>query len=518
MSDSIQVKPLAPFSTINYVTKDGEHCTATKNNGVVTVVSDKNGVKQLPLDKFMKEFIESLPKKGLENSPSMDTVSFSGNEQAAETKTVESKPESEPIQSDNGKVSKGVIAAIATAGTALIGAGIYLLTKGKNKKAIQEVTQDVTDKVSSLTDDIAEKTKAAVTAAAEKVKEGTVKVQEAATEVKEKAAPIAMDIKEKTVKAAEEVKTKIQETAAEVKEKAAPKVAEVKEKVSQAAEEVKTKVQEAFDSLKPVKAEETTAEVLTPDKIEIPAKPPKSKGKSKKQTPKTIAVQEEVKPETAKYPAKPAEAPKQDDAAKLADLQKQQDEIFEKQQKAQKEAIEKQNQQIQDDTNNVIAATLLMDDAFAGGGKKVADAAKDVIENAAQKLDDGVNIADDLFKKSVADDTGKYPFFEKVIKNEKDNVKDVPGVEDLFSSKTDDIFAKHGEDILNEPVDLLNKDVDSFGTYKNDFDGLSHQIDDVLSDSYDALKSDFYSGLDDFNSHIDDIGGIDGGFDDFGIM
>ena len=93
MSDSIQVKPLAPFTTINYVTKDGEHCTATKNNGVVTVVSDKNGVKQLPLDKFMKEFIEGLPKKGLENSPSMDTVSFSGNEQAAETKTVESKPE-----------------------------------------------------------------------------------------------------------------------------------------------------------------------------------------------------------------------------------------------------------------------------------------------------------------------------------------------------------------------------------------------------------------------------------------
>ena len=67
-------------------------------------------------------------------------------------------------------------------------------------------------------------------------------------------------------------------------------------------------------------------------------------------------------------------------------MQKQQDEIFEKQQKAQKEAIEKQNQQIQDDTNNVIAATLLMDDAFAGGGKKVADAAKDVIEILFDKL------------------------------------------------------------------------------------------------------------------------------------
>lgn len=474
MSDSIQVKPLASFTTINYVTKDGEHCTATKNNGVVTVVSDKNGVKQLPLDKFMKEFIEGLPKKGLENSPSMDTVSFSGNEQAAETKTVESKPESEPIQSDNGKVSKGVIATIATAGTALIGAGIYLLTKGKNKKAIQEVTQNVTDKVSSLTDDIAEKTKAAVTAAAEKAKEGTVKVQEAAAEVKEKAAPIAMDIKEKTVKAAEEVKTKIQETAAEVKEKAAPKAAEVKEKVSQAAEEVKTKVQEAFDSLKPVKAEETTAEVLTPDKIEIPAKPPKSKGKSKKQTPKTTAVQEEVKSETAKPAAKLAEAPKQDDAAKLAELQKQQDEIFEKQQKAQKEAIEKQNQQIQDDTNNLIAASLLMDDAFAGGGKKVADAAKDLADDALKATDD------------IMPNSGN--FFTKAMDN------------------------------IDEPVDFLSHDNYLADAYKSDFDGLSHQIDDVLSDFYDALKSDFYSGLDDFNSHIDDIGGIDGGFDGFGLM
>lgn len=441
MYDSIQVKPLAPFTTINYVTKDGEHCTATKNNGVVTVVSDKNGVKQLPLDKFMKEFIEVLPKKGLENSPSMDTVSFSGNEQAAETKTVESKPESEPIQSDNGKVSKGVIATIATAGTALIGAGIYLLTKGKNKKAIQEVTQNVTDKVSSLTDDIAEKTKAAVTAAAEKAKEGTVKVQETVTEVKEKAAP---------------------------------KAAEVKEKVSQAAEDVKTKVQEAFDSLKPVKAEETTAEVLTPDKIEIPAKPPKSKGKSKKQTPKTTAVQEEVKPETAKPAAKPAEAPKQDDAAKLAELQKQQDEIFEKQQKAQKEAIEKQNQQIQDDTNNLIAASLLMDDAFAGGGKKVADAAKDLADDALKATDD------------IMPNSGN--FFTKAMDN------------------------------IDEPVDFLSHDNYLADAYKSDFDGLSHQIDDVLSDSYDALKSDFYSGLDDFNSHIDDIGGIDGGFDGFGLM
>ena len=441
MYDSIQVKPLAPFTTINYVTKDGEHCTATKNNGVVTVVSDKNGVKQLPLDKFMKEFIEVLPKKGLENSPSMDTVSFSGNEQAAETKTVESKPESEPIQSDNGKVSKGVIATIATAGTALIGAGIYLLTKGKNKKAIQEVTQNVTDKVSSLTDDIAEKTKAAVTAAAQKAKEGTVKVQETVTEVKEKAAP---------------------------------KAAEVKEKVSQAAEDVKTKVQEAFDSLKPVKAEETTAEVLTPDKIEIPAKPPKSKGKSKKQTPKTTAVQEEVKPETAKPAAKPAEAPKQDDAAKLAELQKQQDEIFEKQQKAQKEAIEKQNQQIQDDTNNLIAASLLMDDAFAGGGKKVADAAKDLADDALKATDD------------IMPNSGN--FFTKAMDN------------------------------IDEPVDFLSHDNYLADAYKSDFDGLSHQIDDVLSDSYDALKSDFYSGLDDFNSHIDDIGGIDGGFDGFGLM
>ena len=77
MVDSIQGN-LPPFTTIKYVTKDGENCQATKNNGVVTVVGDKNGVRQLPQDEFMKEFIQTLPKVNLEKTPKADTVAFSG--------------------------------------------------------------------------------------------------------------------------------------------------------------------------------------------------------------------------------------------------------------------------------------------------------------------------------------------------------------------------------------------------------------------------------------------------------
>ncbi|MBO8430279.1 hypothetical protein IAC76_02720, partial [Spirochaetes bacterium] len=284
MVDSVKTNPVPPFTTINYVTKDGEHCTATKNNGVVTVVSDKKGVKQLPLDEFMKEFVESLPKMNLENSPSKDTVAFSGNDDAAASAAAAETTESAP-QTENKKMSKGVIAGIATAGALLIGTGIWLLSKGKNKKAVDELAQQITDKAGSLADDIAEQTQAAVAAAAENVKAGTAKVQEAAA-----------GAKEKVTNAAGQVKTKVQETVADIKEKAAPKVEEVKEKVTNAAEQVKTKVQETVESLKPAKVEKKQAvEVLVPDKIEMPDKTPKSKGKSKKKTPQNIVIQEEVK-------------------------------------------------------------------------------------------------------------------------------------------------------------------------------------------------------------------------------
>ena len=69
------MESLPKFSVVKYKTTDGENIVATKNNGVVTLVGDKKGVRQMPLDKFMKEFIATLPK--MERSPNADIATFS---------------------------------------------------------------------------------------------------------------------------------------------------------------------------------------------------------------------------------------------------------------------------------------------------------------------------------------------------------------------------------------------------------------------------------------------------------
>ena len=76
------VSTLKPFTTVNYTTKDGEHISATKNNGVVTLVGDKNGTRQMPVDDFMKEFVENLPV--LEKTPEKDTVEISKPAESAQ--------------------------------------------------------------------------------------------------------------------------------------------------------------------------------------------------------------------------------------------------------------------------------------------------------------------------------------------------------------------------------------------------------------------------------------------------
>lgn len=62
------------FTTIKYTTKDGEHISATKNNGVVTLIGDKNGVRQIPLEDFKKELIANIADIQLEKTPEKDTV------------------------------------------------------------------------------------------------------------------------------------------------------------------------------------------------------------------------------------------------------------------------------------------------------------------------------------------------------------------------------------------------------------------------------------------------------------
>ena len=76
MVDAIQ-----SFNEIRYVTKDGEHISATKNNGVVTLVGDKNGVRQMPLSVFMEqELVNNVQNINLERTPQKDVTSFQGRE------------------------------------------------------------------------------------------------------------------------------------------------------------------------------------------------------------------------------------------------------------------------------------------------------------------------------------------------------------------------------------------------------------------------------------------------------
>lgn len=78
---------LKPFEAIKYQTSDGENCTATKNNGVVTIRGDKNGVRQMTVEEFLPQFVKDQAAKGsLEKTPDKDTVSFSGAEEKPKKK------------------------------------------------------------------------------------------------------------------------------------------------------------------------------------------------------------------------------------------------------------------------------------------------------------------------------------------------------------------------------------------------------------------------------------------------
>lgn len=79
MVDSISAqKALPQFTTIKYTTKDGENITATKKDRIVTLSGDKNGIRQMPIDDFVKkELVENLQNVKLENSPEADTVDIS---------------------------------------------------------------------------------------------------------------------------------------------------------------------------------------------------------------------------------------------------------------------------------------------------------------------------------------------------------------------------------------------------------------------------------------------------------
>lgn len=87
MADPVSVQP--KFTTIIYETKDGEKVSATKKDGIVTLVGDKNGTRQMDLDKFIKEeLVNNVKNINLEKTPEKDSVEIS---KTAEPKIAEAK-------------------------------------------------------------------------------------------------------------------------------------------------------------------------------------------------------------------------------------------------------------------------------------------------------------------------------------------------------------------------------------------------------------------------------------------
>ncbi len=431
MVDSIQGN-LPQFTTIKYVTKDGENCQATKNNGVVTVVGDKNGVRQLPQDEFMKEFIQTLPKVNLEKTPKADTVAFSGQGE-------------EIAEEDNKKgTSKGMLATVAVLGTALIGAGIWLLSKGKTGAKIGEAVGQAAD---------------AIKPAAEK----------AETVARETAEAVGNSVKEVTTKAQETIKPAVEKAEAIVKE-TAEKVTEKAKPVVETAEE------KAKGSM---------------EKVRDAARKMHEKAGKKPSTPKT-EVKPEVKVEMPKADKKPYQKPEikvetKPTEVKPAEIEPAQTNVAE---------------DIAKTLDDATTAAIIMEGAPHG-----AKAAGKVAEDASQLGDDIAMAAEELFSGNSGKATTFVDKLEAPVDEVVGEVSSKPTTfVDKLENPVDDVATLHEPttfvDDLNAPVDdLATLHTPTFT------DGLNNPVDDILTNStIDDIGSTLDSGLGHIDDLVDGVG------------
>lgn len=431
MVDSIQGN-LPQFTTIKYVTKDGENCQATKNNGVVTVVGDKNGVRQLPQDEFMKEFIQTLPKVNLEKTPKADTVAFSGQGE-------------EIAEEDNKKgTSKGMLATVAVLGTALIGAGIWLLSKGKTGAKIGEAVGQAAD---------------AIKPAAEK----------AETVARETAEAVGNSVKEVTTKAQETIKPAVEKAEAIVKE-TAEKVTEKAKPVVETAEE------KAKGSM---------------EKVRDAARKMHEKAGKKPSTPKT-EVKPEVKVEMPKADKKPYQKPEIKVETKPAEVKPAE--------------IEPAQTNVADDIaktlDDAATAAIIMEGAPHG-----AKAAGKVAEEAGQLGDDIAMAAEEVFSGNSGKATTFVDKLEAPVDEVVGEVSSKPTTfVDKLENPVDDVATLHKPttfvDDLNAPVDdLATLHTPTFT------DGLNNPVDDILTNStIDDIGSTLDSGLGHIDDLVDGVG------------
>lgn len=117
MVEAVSTAAPKQFTTVQYNTKDGETITATKKDGVVTLVGDKSGVRKMPIEDFKKELVANVPH--LEKTPAKDTVEISKDAKAptevqdkdaktpAEAKVKDAKVDSKEVKVTDTKKAEG---------------------------------------------------------------------------------------------------------------------------------------------------------------------------------------------------------------------------------------------------------------------------------------------------------------------------------------------------------------------------------------------------------------------------
>ncbi len=93
MVEAVSTAAPKQFTTVQYNTKDGETITATKKDGVVTLVGDKSGVRKMPIEDFKKELVANVPH--LEKTPAKDTVEISKDPTEVQDKDAKTPAEAE---------------------------------------------------------------------------------------------------------------------------------------------------------------------------------------------------------------------------------------------------------------------------------------------------------------------------------------------------------------------------------------------------------------------------------------
>ena len=114
MVEAVSTAAPKQFTTVQYNTKDGESITATKKDGVVTLVGDKSGVRKMPIEDFKKELVANVPH--LEKTPAKDTVEISKDptevqdkdaKTPAEAKVKDAKVDSKEVKVADTKKAEG---------------------------------------------------------------------------------------------------------------------------------------------------------------------------------------------------------------------------------------------------------------------------------------------------------------------------------------------------------------------------------------------------------------------------